>query len=107
MSDYVFACCPLPLPTPPPDLSRAYPSQIIRQLMSAGVPLSKLDDLVPMFNGLRANMCGSSKGKEYIGFVAEEEVRRTREEVAGKYVSVAIDCTPFSGTVSTSPQSFE
>lgn len=74
-------------------------------MMAAGVPMSKLDDLTPMFIDLRANMCGSSKGKEYIGFIAEEEIRQTREEIAGKYVSIALDCTPFNGTVSHSAQS--
>lgn len=69
--------------------------------------MSKLDDLTPMFNDLRANMCGSSKGKEDIGFIAEEEMLQTRSEIAGKYVSVALDCNPFNGTVSTSYISVE
>lgn len=44
-------------------------------------------------------MVGSSKSKEYIGFINEEQIRSIRQDILGKDIGIAIDGTPFNGTV--------
>ncbi|CBJ27571.1 conserved unknown protein [Ectocarpus siliculosus] len=72
--------------------------KLITQVMGAGISLSKLDPLRSMFTSLGADMVGSSKSKEYIGFINEEQIRSIRQDILGKDIGIAIDGTPFNGT---------
>ncbi|CAN0508143.1 unnamed protein product, partial [Laminaria digitata] len=67
--------------------------QIITHILAAGISASKLDALRPMFSELKSSMCGTSRAKEYLGFIAADEILRTLNEIDGKKVSIAVDGT--------------
>lgn len=71
--------------------------------MEAGVALSKLDALRPMFAGLGVDSCGLKKSKEYIAFIREEELRVLRSTIKDRNVSISCDGTPFNNTVRIVP----
>lgn len=60
----------------------------------AGLPISRLDDVRPLFVELGVDMVDSSKLKEFIDFLQLEEKRRLKLVFKGEEYTVAFDGSP-------------
>ncbi|CAN0084645.1 unnamed protein product, partial [Laminaria digitata] len=74
--------------------ARLMRTTVLEAWLIAGLPIARLDDVRPLLVELGVDMVESSKFREYIGFLQQEEKRRLKLLFKDEYFSVAFDGSP-------------